>query len=133
MQISPPCCEKSLVQIFVQKILIPTSKNETVNKTECCISAVFSLASARTSPPNPECRGMNTAAKHLETGIKSLTMWAGQGSAKCNPTKHCSGNLAEVQHYFFFNLYLYKLPYNTSKCFELQGPVVQGSIKDGAY
>ncbi|XP_044172868.1 uncharacterized protein LOC122957054 isoform X2 [Acropora millepora] len=34
---------------------------------------------------------MNTAAKHLETGIKSLTMWAGQGSAKCNPTKHCSG------------------------------------------
>ncbi|XP_067035551.1 uncharacterized protein [Acropora muricata] len=52
---------------------------------------VFSLAIAQTSPPNPECRGMNTAAKHLESGIKSLTILAGLGSAKCNPTKHCSG------------------------------------------
>jgi len=121
VQISPPCCEKSLVQIFILKILIHTSKNKIVNKNECCFSVAFSLAIAQTSPPNPECRGMNTTAKHLEAGIKSFTMLAGQGSAKCNPTKHCSGNLAEVQHYFFFNLYLY-LPYNTSKYFIFTSP-----------
>ncbi|XP_015757260.1 PREDICTED: uncharacterized protein LOC107336709 isoform X1 [Acropora digitifera] len=50
---------------------------------------VFSLASAQTSPPNPECRGMNTAARHLQTGIKSIPRF--QKSAKCNPNKQCSG------------------------------------------
>ncbi|XP_044172863.1 uncharacterized protein LOC122957053 isoform X1 [Acropora millepora] len=50
---------------------------------------VFSLASAQTSPPNPECRGMNTAARHLQTGIKSIPGF--QKSAKCNPNKQCSG------------------------------------------
>ncbi|KAK2572894.1 hypothetical protein P5673_001902 [Acropora cervicornis] len=50
---------------------------------------VFSLASAQTSPPNPECRGMNTAARHLQTGIKLIP--SPQKSAKCNPNKQCSG------------------------------------------
>lgn len=50
---------------------------------------VFRLASAQTSPPNPECRGMNTAARHLQTGIKLMPHF--QKSAKCNPTQQCSG------------------------------------------
>ncbi|XP_015780790.1 PREDICTED: uncharacterized protein LOC107358714 [Acropora digitifera] len=54
---------------------------------------VFSLATAQTSLPNPECRGMNTAARHLQTALKSIPLLELQGSAKatCNPTKQCSG------------------------------------------
>ncbi|XP_068744678.1 uncharacterized protein [Montipora capricornis] len=47
----------------------------------------FLKAENQSAPPNPECKGMNTAAKNLEGGIQMLF----QTSPHCKPNEQCTG------------------------------------------
>ena len=56
----------------------------------CCFTALVSFLKAQNPAPtlNPECNGMNTAAKHL----KHALVLAIHVDAQCKPNIHCTGD-----------------------------------------